>query len=154
MQKRADKIIATDFSDEMLEAAVQKRGKLENVTFKKADAFNLPFDEKSFDTVFMANLIHIIGDADKVISESKRVLKDGGQLIITSFAIEEMSFFNKISLAIKYLKTFGKPSEESQKEKTSKKMFESLLKNQGFEIFNSTVIGKKSKAFYISGIKK
>jgi len=153
LQKIAKKIVATDFSDEMIEAAIQKRGNLENVTFIKADALNLPFEKESFDTVFMANLIHVIGDADRIIKESSRVLRNGGHLIITSFAIDEMSFFNKISLLIKYLKTFGRPSRESTKEKTTRKSVETLFTNNGFEISKSKVLGKKMKAIYISGIK-
>ena len=153
LQKIAKKIVATDFSDEMIETAIQKRGHLENVIFTKADALNLPFEKERFDTVFMANLIHVIGDADKVIKESNRVLRKGGCLIITSFAIDEMNFFNKISLLIKYLKTFGRPSKESTKGKTTKKSVGSLLINNGFEISKSKVLGKKMKAIYISGIK-
>lgn len=154
LQKNAQNIVATDFSDDMIEIANQKRGNLENVTFTKADALNLQFDKENFDTVFMANLIHIIGDADKVIKESSRVLRHGGKLIITSFAVDEMSFFNRISIAARYIKTFGTPSKEATKEKTSKKSIEFLLTNSGFEISKSMVLGKKTKAIYISCIKK
>lgn len=153
LQKVAKEVLATDFSDEMIEAAIRKRGILENVTFVKADALNLEFEKESFDTIFMANLIHIIEDPDKVIKESYRVLKNGGQIIITSFAIEEMSFFNKISMGIRYLKAFGKPSKESTIEKTSKESIEKLLINNGFDISKTKIIGKKEKALYISGIK-
>lgn len=154
LQKIAENIVATDFSDEMIEFAQQKRGNLENVKFMKADALSIEFNEESFDTVFMANLIHVIGNADKVIKESNRVLKKGGLLIITSFAVEEMSFFNRIPIAIRFIKTFGKPSNEATKEKTSRKSVETLLINNGFEISKSIVLGRKSKAIYIRGRKK
>jgi ABC-2 type transport system ATP-binding protein len=154
LQKVAKNILATDLSDEMIEAATQKRGSLENVTFMKADALNLPFDQNRFDTVFMANFIHIIGDPEQVIKESRRVVKEGGRIIITSFAVDEMSFFNRIFLAIRYFKAFGKPSRESLKEKTSKERIEALLLNIGFRISKSMVIGNKAKAIYISGIKE
>ena len=154
LQKIAENILATDLSYEMIAFAKQKRGNLENVKFMQADALNLALDEESFDTVFMANLIHVIGNADKVIKESNRVLKKGGLLIITSFAVEEMSLFNRIPLAVRFLKTFGKPSKETTQEKTSKKRVETLLTNNGFEISKSIVLGKKSKAIYISGRKK
>jgi len=128
-----------DFSEEMIMAAKQKRGNLDHVTFMQANALDLQFDQESFDTVFMANLIHIIEDPEKVIKESSRVLKSGGQIIITSFAMDQMSFFNKISLAMRYLKAFGKPSKESVKEKTPKKRIENLLVNNGFKITKSKV---------------
>jgi len=130
LQKVADHVVATDLSDEMIAFAKEKRGELENVEFRKADALNLEFNDEAFDTVFMANLIHIVGNAKKVIQESKRVLKKGGLLIINSFAIDDMSFFNKLAMGIRYLKTFG------------------------FEISKSLMLGKKSKAMYISSRKK
>ncbi len=152
--KNSTNVVATDFSDEMIESAKQKRGHLENVEFLKADALNLDFEGESFDSVFMANLIHITGNAEKVIQESRRVLKNGGSLIITSFAIDDMSFFNKMFMGIRYLKTFGKPSDEALKEKTTKKSIENLLVKNGFEISKSDLLGNKSKAFYIQSFKK
>ena len=98
LQKISIKVVATDFSDEMVAFARQKRGEIKNVEFRKADALNLEFNDESFDTVVMANLIHVIGNAERVIQESKRVLKNGGQLIITSFAINEMNFFSRIAM--------------------------------------------------------
>lgn len=154
LQKVAEEVVATDFSDEMIKAANHKRGVLENVTFMKANALNLQFDRGSFDTVFMANFIHIIEDPEKVIKESSRVLKKEGHIIITTFAADKMSFFNKISLMIRYIKAFGKPSKESLKEKTSKEKIETLLKDNGFKISKSKVIGGKVKSIYISCIKK
>jgi len=153
LQKNAEYVVATDLSDEMLAFAKKKRGNLENVEFRKADALNLEFEDGLFDTVFMANLIHIVGNADRVIQEGKRVLKKDGLLIINSFAIDDMSFFNKMAMGIRYLKTFGKPSAEATKEKTTRKSVEQLLIDNGFEIQKSLLLGTKSKAMYISGRK-
>ena len=154
LQKVADNVVATDLSDEMIDFAQGKRGHLEKVEFRKADALSLEFGGEVFDTVFMANLIHIVGNAEGVIQESNRVLKNGGLLIINSFAIDDMSFFNKMAMGIRYLKTFGKPSAEATKEKTTRKSVEQLLINNGFEILKSRMLGKKSKAFYLCGRKK
>lgn len=154
LQKNSKNVVATDFSKEMIAFAQKKRGNLKNVKFQQADALSLEFDAESFDTIFMANLIHIIGNAEKVIQESKRVLKKGGKLIINSFAINEMSFLNRIAMAFRYIKTFGKPSAETTKEKTTRKSVETLLIDSGFEISKNILLGDKSKSFYISCIKK
>lgn len=154
LQKVSGKAIATDFSEEMVAAAKSKRGNLKNVKFEKADALNLQYMDESFDTVFMANLIHVIGDAKRVIQESSRVLKNGGSLIVTSFSIDEMNFLNRMAMGIRYLKTFGKPSADTTKEKTTRKSVEILLINHGFQISRSKLVGNKSKAFYISCIKR
>ena len=154
LQKIAMQVMATDFSDEMIAAAKQKRGNLKNVEFRKANALSLEFENESFDTVFMANLIHVIGNAEQVIRETKQVLKTGGQLIITSFAINEMNVFSRLAMGIRYIKTFGKPSGEATKEKTTRESIENMLVRNGFDISKSLVLGTKSKAFYISSIKK
>ena len=153
LQKVSKNIIATDFSEEMVAAARVTRANLKNVRFEKADALNLEYENESFDTVFMANLIHVIGDAKRVIQESKRVLKNGGCLIVTSFSIDEINFFSKMAMGIRYLKTFGKPSADATKEKTTRKSVEILLINNGFKISRSKLLGSKSKAFYIRCIK-
>jgi len=145
----SENIVATDFSDEMIEVAIQKRGRLKNVEFQKADALNLEFENESFDTVFMANLIHIIGNGERLIQESNRVLKKGGRIIITFFAIEDMSFLSKIVIGFRFIKTFGKPSKEATIEKTSQKSVETLLSNNGFEIVKSLLLGNKSKSVYL-----
>lgn len=154
LQKVSAKVLATDYSDEMITAAQNNRGNLNNVTFQKANAFDLEFPDESFDTVFMANLIHVIGSAEQVVQESKRVLRKSGQLIITSFSITDMNFFSRMTMGIRYLKTFGRPSDEATKEKITRKSVESLLVKNGFNISKSIVLGNKSKAFYISCIKK
>ncbi|MGQ8337045.1 class I SAM-dependent methyltransferase [Sunxiuqinia sp. A32] len=153
LQPIAEKVLATDFSDEMIELAKKKRGDLKNVVFEKADALNLHYEDESFDTVFMANLIHIIGNADRVIKESKRVLKKGGSLIITSFAINDMSFFNRLKMGMRYLKIFGKPSKEATLEKTTHKSIENLLINNGLQISKSLLLGEQYKIFYIKARK-
>lgn len=153
LQKRARKVIATDYSEEMVAMAKEKRGQLQNVEFEQANAMKLEYEDESFDTVFMANLIHVIGNAEKVILESKRVLKREGMLIITSFSIYDIGFFSRMKLAMRYIKTFGKPSTEATKEKISKKSIEDLLRKNALQISKSILLGKKSKAYYIVATK-
>ncbi len=153
LAENATSVTATDFSDEMIAMAQQKRRHLRNVKFLKANALNLDFEDQCFDTVFMANLIHIIGNAERVIGESHRVLKKGGMAIITSFSIDDMRFFNKIGMGLRYLKTFGKPPEEASRNKTTKKSVEQLLIHNDFTVVKSLLLGRKSKSMYITGRK-
>jgi len=153
LYKISGNIVATDFSDEMVKYARHKRGDLENVQFIQADALKLEFNDASFDTVFMANLIHVVGSAEQVIKECNRVLKKGGLLILTSFAVDEMHLFNRIAIGFRYLRTFGKPPKESLKEKITGKVIGNLLLNNGFEIKRNIVIGRRSRAIYLSSRK-
>ncbi len=154
LQKVSKNVVATDFSEEMVAAARETRANLKHVKFEKANALNLEFGDEQFDTVFMANLIHVIGNAEKVVQESKKVLKKGGRLIITSFAITEMNFFARMAMGIRYIRTFGKPSEDATKEKTTPQSVENLLINNDFNITRNVILGNKSKAFYILGTRK
>lgn len=147
--QKSHSVKATDFSDEMVAKAIELRETLPNVTFAREDATHLSFEDQSFDTVFMANLIHIIADPDKVIAESRRVLKPGGRIIITSFAIDAMGFFNKIKMASRYIKTFGAVSKEARKVKAGPKDIEQLLINHRFRIGKSEILGTITRSLFI-----
>lgn len=55
--------------------------KKSNGTKILADGNRLPFPEKSFDTIFCIDSIHLIENTDDI----EGVLKDGGKLIVTLF---------------------------------------------------------------------
>ena len=57
----------------------------ENLSFEIADAMNLPYADDSFDAVLIANVLHIVPDPEKVLSEIDRVLRPGGLLIAPNF---------------------------------------------------------------------
>ena len=56
--------------------------KFENVSFKKADASNLPFDNKSFDTIVSITMLEFTDNVKKVLDEIYRVLKPNGNLVL------------------------------------------------------------------------
>jgi ubiquinone/menaquinone biosynthesis C-methylase UbiE len=150
---KATSVTATDFSDEMIAKALEIRKTLLNVSFSKEDAMQLSFRDQCFNSVFMANLIHIIADPGKVIAESRRVLKPGGRIIITSFAIDAMGFLNKIKMASRYIKTFGKVTEDARRIKTSPKAVEQLLFRNNFRKLKSELLGTVTKSMYIVALK-
>lgn len=53
------------------------------VTFQFADATQLPFDDASFDTVILGELLEHLTHPTTVISEAHRVLRDNGRLVVT-----------------------------------------------------------------------
>ena len=98
----------------------------------------------------MANLLHVIPEPDKGVAESKRVLNKNGRLIVISFTTEGMTFFSKLGMIYRYLKTYGKPSPTAQT-LTVQKTGE-MLKGCGFKIEEAKLIGNKSKAIFINAI--
>lgn len=76
--------IATDFSEKMISLAQKKKIDAE---FLVMDARDLTFKSGSFDTIIISNALHIVPDANKVLSEINRVLKDNGALFVSNFLV-------------------------------------------------------------------
>jgi ubiquinone/menaquinone biosynthesis C-methylase UbiE len=74
------RIVATDLNEAMLEHARKKRSNFLGVTFEKADALSLPFEDGGFDAVVCQFGIMFFPDKLKGLMEMMRVLKPGGFL--------------------------------------------------------------------------
>lgn len=71
-------ITATDLNEPMLEVARTRFGFGEPVTFEQADATNLPFTDRSFDTVSCQFGVMFFPDKHQSYTEVLRVLDSGG----------------------------------------------------------------------------
>ena len=151
LAKNSDSLLATDLSDEMVEVSKDRLKALNNIKVEKANCFDLSYFDNSFDTVFMANLIHIIPNPGNAIKECKRVLRKGGSLIVISYTQKGMKFRYKIGLIYRYLKTYGNPPKGGRNFGLEDAII--LLKSYKFTIMEAELIGKKSKAFFIKAVK-
>jgi demethylmenaquinone methyltransferase/2-methoxy-6-polyprenyl-1,4-benzoquinol methylase len=77
------KIVAADFSQEMLEVA-RRKGVRETVL---ADALQLPFESGSFDCVTVAFGLRNMADWAAALREMARVLRSGGHLLVLDFSL-------------------------------------------------------------------
>jgi ubiquinone/menaquinone biosynthesis C-methylase UbiE len=96
--ERAAVPIGLDFSKEMIAIAKKMFPKIE---FRKGDAQNLPFADKTFDRV-VANfaLLHL-SDPERAMTEANRVLKTGGRFAFTTWAkVSENPFVKLVDDAI------------------------------------------------------
>jgi ubiquinone/menaquinone biosynthesis C-methylase UbiE len=76
-------IVGLDLSPEMLALAVDRANDLgRSVDFKEGDAQELPFPDGTFDTVVCTFSLCGIPDVERTIAEMKRVLRQGGRLIL------------------------------------------------------------------------
>ena len=148
--REAEYLTATDFSDEMVAVSKKRLKGIGNISVEKANCFSLSYPDSSFDTVFMANLLHVIPEPEKAVAEGKRVLKKNGRLIVISFTTEGMTFFSKLGMIYRYLKTYGKPSPTAHTLTVQKTR--EMLKSCGFKVEEATLIGNKSKAIFINAI--
>jgi ubiquinone/menaquinone biosynthesis C-methylase UbiE len=77
-------IVATDINPGMLEFA-GSRVRSERVTFRAADAQNLPFTDGSFDLVVCQFGVMFFPDRVRANQEACRVLRPGGSYLLVSF---------------------------------------------------------------------
>ncbi|WP_424359541.1 class I SAM-dependent methyltransferase [Methanocella sp. MCL-LM] len=74
-------VTGIDIMPQMVEksSALAKRLRLDGkVTFRQGDARELPFEDNSFDAVFVESVTIFVEDVPKAISEYRRVVKPGG----------------------------------------------------------------------------
>lgn len=152
LSKNADKVMVTDFSDEMVDAAKKRLSGFENVSVEKADAFDLQYPENSFDTVFLANLLHVVPNPENIVDEVKKVLKTGGRTIVLDFGVEGMSQFSKKGMMQRYLEMYGEPPSDGAALSTED--IKKLLEEAGFTVEKLSLIGRKSKAAFAVASKK
>ena len=138
----AKSIIATDFSDGMIREA--KKGQYpDNLTFEVADAMDLPYADKSFDAVIIANALHIVPDPVKVLSEIDRVLKDKGILIAPNFVEHNTGLVSKVWSGI--LKLAGVKFEHQW----SSEEYLRFLEDHGWRVVNAKTLAARITLEYV-----
>ena len=79
------RVVAADVSPAYLDRARARVARHENlapVEFREADAYDLPFDDASFDAVWCAESLISLTDAVKALKEMRRVVKPGGAVLV------------------------------------------------------------------------
>ncbi len=78
------KITSVDISPESLEKAREKveRNGIKNVRFLQADIFSLPFEDSSFDHVFVCFVLEHLQNPEKVLRSLRKILKPGGTITV------------------------------------------------------------------------
>ena len=150
LAREARHLTAADYSDEMVAVSTQRFESFENVTVEKANCFSLTYPKFRFDTVVMANLLHVIPEPEKAVEECKKVLTRDGRLIIVSFTTEGMTVFSKLGMIFRYLKTFGKPPPTAHKLTVQKT--KTMLSDCGFKVDKARLIGHRSKAVFANAV--
>ncbi len=96
-------VTGIDFSGEMLAQARERvvEHKLDHVVgLRRMDARHLDFPDASFDTVAAMHVLSVVPDPERVMTEIARVLKPGGQVVITNHFTRESGPLAAIERAI------------------------------------------------------
>lgn len=149
--EKSQSLLATDLSDTLLAVAETRMRDYPDVTFQKENCMNTSFAAKSFDSVFMANIIHVIEDPPKMLQECHRVLRSSGRIVIVTFTGHGMSLWQKIIMGFRFARAWGKPPPLVHS--FTPEDVASMLKDAGFVILQSKLIGKSTKALFLVGTK-
>jgi ABC-2 type transport system ATP-binding protein len=151
--KNAKHVTATDLSDEMLEMARIQLQHFQNITVQKADCEDTYFPSVRFDSVFMANLIHVLKNPIKVLQESHQILRNGGLLLVVDFTGYGINWFEKMKLAIRYLRKWGRPLRYARNNLSPDELT-CFVEKVDFNVEEVQLLGDKTKALYLRGRKE
>ena len=144
-------MFATDLSDSLLAVARARIGDHPKVTIQKENCMSTSFPSEALDSVFMANLIHVIESPSTLLQECYRILRKSGTLVIVTFSGHNMKLWEKIKMGLRFVKSWGKPPAHTHS--FSLEDLASMTEDAGFTIKISKVIGNKTKALYVIGQK-
>ncbi len=82
-------VVGVDLSDRMLAAARRKADRSgADILFRKADAADLPFEDRRFDVVAITLALHMVPPQRRraALAEAARVLRCGGRVLLVDYA--------------------------------------------------------------------
>ncbi len=151
ISSKVTSVVATDISPEMIRVAQHKQKKLAitNIDFKVQDCYDLNLPEKSFDIVIASNILHLLYEPEKPISQVKKVLKENGLFITPTFCVGENSKSKIIATIAGLLSGFKIINKWSVKD------FETLLTENGLTIQKIEKIkGRFTMAYVVATTKQ
>jgi phosphatidylethanolamine/phosphatidyl-N-methylethanolamine N-methyltransferase len=91
----AVEVTGIDYSAEMLDKAREKQRKKALhpvVNLLEMDARNLDFSDNHFDTIAAMHILSVVPEPERVMAEVSRVLKPGGEVVITNHFARDKGF--------------------------------------------------------------
>ena len=151
----AGEVIGVDLSPRMIQQAKFKAREvnLQNLSFQEADAYELPFDDESFDLVLLTNLLHVVAEPDRALKESRRVLRAGGTLAAVTDCLAERApvrIWPQL-LMLRAMKLIGKLKYINFFRKSS---LRKLLSANGILVHKEAVFHQAPMNFYQAGSKE
>jgi ubiquinone/menaquinone biosynthesis C-methylase UbiE len=141
---RVKHIHAVDYSPEMILEAQRKQEQtgITNITFREADAYQLPFEKATADRIIAMNILHLLSSPKNVLAECRRILKPGGKLILPTYCHGD----NLGSLILSYLSSLSGFKVENR---WSVKAFINYLQNNGYKCSPEKVFPGKFPLTYV-----
>jgi ubiquinone/menaquinone biosynthesis methyltransferase len=93
------RVVALDFSSEMLARAVKRPLSSENIQFVRGDAQKLPLNDESFEIITMGYGLRNLSDWQAGLTEMRRVLKSGGRIVLLEFGAPDWAIWRTVYFA-------------------------------------------------------
>jgi len=144
-------ITASDFSDTMIEIAEEKRQAedIANVQFIKSSIADIQHYEKPYDVVMALNVLHLIEDLPKALSEIHDLVKPGGIFIsktVCQLGSSAPMKYRLLKLILPLMQWLGKAPFVQFMQVSE---LENALTSAGFEIVESDNYPKTAISRYI-----
>ncbi len=139
LEQGAAKVVCVDFSKHMLDQCKKKfdimKYPSDRIEYKQADAEKLPFEDNTFDLVVSGMILGLAVDQEKIISEMNRVIKQGGEVAISTHGPEwyyEIVESLGMCLLRYYPMTNIGSSSGTEFWPITENVFQNMLKKEGF----------------------
>lgn len=148
--RKAESVLCTDISEEMLEVARKKAEKsaFNNINFCLANIFRLEDSDETYDVVIAGQILHLLDNPENAVRELYRVTKKGGKILLPCGMTKNLRGFSQA--LIKVYKAVGfKPSAEY-----SSKSYVKMLKGFNLGVVKFKTINGKIPICYAVIIKE
>ncbi|MGB7964340.1 MAG: methyltransferase domain-containing protein [Propionicimonas sp.] len=146
-------VIATDISERMADLAKRALGAFPNVSVRVADAVATGLPAGSADAVVAVNLLHIVPDAEAILTEARRLLRPGGVLIIADATGEGLPLRQILASAWRGLRRWGLRTQQKGQRNLTQATLEALVRAAGFaSIEGQALAGKVMNAAFVRAI--
>lgn len=116
--RKAERVVCTDCSGEMLKVARKKAKKRRfvNIEFERANIFHLDYADGTFDIVIAGNVLHLLENPGNAVRELARVTKSGGKILLPTFMTRDKAAISEVLLKAYRRLGFEPNAEYSPKE--------------------------------------
>lgn len=97
LARKARRVVGGDCTENLIQSA--REYYKDRVELYLLDAHRLPFEDKSFDVVILYEAIYYLAQPEKFVAETRRVLREGGILLIATVN-KDWSEFNPSPLIL------------------------------------------------------
>ncbi len=129
------KIVSVDISEASLKEAKKliEKHKIKNVLFQQADIFDLPFEDESFDHVFVCFLLEHLPNPVKALSCLRKALKKGGSITVFEGDHGSCYFYPESKESVQTWKCLIRSQADLKGDSLIGRQLYPLLKRAGFK---------------------